>query len=160
MSEYTIGLIACLSLVGLAISAYLYMLGGRSNKWIRRFIASFVITGTVALASHFMGCFSWWILALYPLKCAEFIQGYGVSGTRPKWLKRLTIAGTSLAYGVGLCFILGGSAWYLLTIHLWLGLCTTQFAFKNPVHAAAEEPLVCMLNNLIVVFYPFAVGLS
>jgi len=155
LSEYTVGYIACGSLVGLALAAVFYMAGGRNNKAIRRFGASAVITLTVCLAAFFMGKFSWWLLLLYPIKVLEFLQGYSNRDGKA-WVKRLGIAGTSLISGVVLCLIFGGG-WWLLFPHAWLGLITTQFAFKNPIAAAAEEPLVCMLNNLVVVFYVFVV---
>lgn len=156
MNEYTIGYTACGSIVGLALAAALYMAGGRNNKGIRRFGASFIIMATVVGASLMMGKFSWWLIALYLMKILEFAQGYGVSGNTPKWLKRLIIAATSLMSGVFLCIVFGGG-WMLLPLHLWLGLATTQFSVQNPVHAAAEEPLVCILNNLVVIFYVFIV---
>jgi len=153
MNEYTIGYVACGSIVGLALACLLYMLGGRNNKAIRRFGASAVLTLTVCLAAWAMGKFSWWLLALYPLKCLEFIQGYS-NNEGKGWVKRLGIAFTSVMSGVVLCWILGGG-WWLVLVHAWLSLASTQFALKNPLHAAAEEPLVCAINNLAIVFYPF-----
>jgi len=153
MNEYTIGYIACGSLLGLVVASLLYMLGGRNNKGIRRFGASFIIAATVNLAVYFLGNFSWWMLSLYPLLILQFIQGYSDDEGKG-WVKRLGITATSVITGAILCFILGGG-WWLLVIHLWVSLITTQFSFKNPIMAAAEEPMVCFLNNIAIIFYPF-----
>ena len=155
MSEYTIGHVACGSIVGLALAAWLYMLGGRNNKAIRRFGAPAILTLTVCLAALAMGKFSWWLVGLYPLKVAEFVQGYSNRDARG-WVKRLGIVGTSLLSGIFLCIVFQGG-WFLLFPHAWVGLITITFAFKNPIAAAAEEPLVCVFNNIVTIFYPFVI---
>ena len=154
MSEYNILYIAIGSLAALVVSALLYGLAGRNNKALRRFGTSFVITLQVCVVALLFGKFSFWLLLLYPLKFLEFVQGYSRERGMPGWLKRMFIALTSLVSGAFLCWVFGG-AWWLLIPHAVASLSTIFFSFKNPIAAAAEEPLVCCLNNLVVVFYPF-----
>ncbi len=156
MSEYTIGYIAIGSLLGLVGASLLYMAGGRKNKGIRRFGASFIIALTVCVSSWLMGVFSFFLLFVYPLKYLEFVQGYGDDDLIPKIWKRIGIALTSVFTGAIVCLILGGG-WWLLIPHTVVGLGSVWFAYKNPIYASAEEPLICFLNNLVFIFYPFLV---
>ena len=159
MSEYAIGYVTCLNLVGLALACLFYMLGGRNNKGIRRFGASAIITATVCGSSVFLGVFSWWLLLLYPVKVGEYIQGYSADRGMPAGLKRFLIALTSVVGGV-LCCVVFQAGWWMLFLHTYISMITITFAFKNPLHAAAEEPLVCALNSLVLVFYPLVVGIG
>lgn len=154
MNEYTIGFIACGNLVALAIAAMAYMCGGRKNKWIRRYIGSFIIALAINLTTVYFDKWSAWLLLLYPALILQFSMGYGVSGAMPKWIKRMIISIVSILTGVFLCYILGGGYW-LLIVHAIVGLSTVFFSSKNPIFAAAEEPLICVLNNLLLLFYPF-----
>ncbi len=156
MSEYTIGFIACGNLVALALAATLYMCGGRKDKWIRRYLGSFMIALAINLTAVFFEKWSYWLLLLYPMLILQFSMGYGVSGVMPKWVKRLLISLLSVVTGFFLCCILGGGIW-LLIIHALVAVGTVVFAFKNPIYASAEEPLVCILNNLLLIFYPFII---
>lgn len=156
MSEYTIGYIATGSLIGLAVACLLYMLGGRRHKAIRRFGGSFVIALTVNLASFFMGIYSFWYLLIYPLKIGEFSMGYG-GHSLPRQVQRGLIVATSALCGLIFCLTMGGMAWIVLAIQVIVGAITILFAFKNPIWAAAEEVLVCVLNNGVLIFYPFLV---
>ena len=152
MTEYHIGYIAVGSLVGLAICSLLYMTGGRSNKGIRRFGASFIVALTICLSSFFLCKFSLLLLAIYPFKILEYVQGYSNNNGKG-WIKRLGISLTSIVCCAFLCWIFGN--YWLLIPHAIVSLSTVFFSFKNPIFAAAEEPLVCALNNLVLVFMPF-----
>jgi len=153
MNEYHIGYIAVGSLIGLSITALLYMIGGRNNKGIRRFGASAALTATICASAYFMGCFSWFMILLYPLFIAQFVQGYS-DNSGFGWFKRIMISSTSIAAGIALCFILKGG-WWILAIHSPISIMTAYFALKNPIHAAAEETFVCVINNLAILFYVF-----
>ena len=154
MNEYIIGHTFCGGLVGLALATIFYMRGGRYNKAQRRFIAPAVVMGTVVIQSLILGVFHWALLAIYVFKMLEYIQGYS-NKHGMGWLKRIGIALTSIACGVFLCAVVGAN-WYLLILHVPLSLATVLFAFKNPLPAAAEEPLICMMNNLIIPAYVFS----
>ena len=153
MSEYTIGYLFCGGIVGLAIACLFYMLGGRSNKALRRFIAPAIITATICLIAFARGTFKIALLALYIFKMLEYIQGYS-DRSGFGWIKRIGVAATSMAGGVYLCWIFGGG-WSLLIIHGALSASTVFFSFKNPIAASAEEPLICILNSLMLIAYPF-----
>jgi len=157
MNEYHIGYAAVVGLVGLAAGCLLYMLGGRNNKALRRFVASFILSATVWGNALYMGTFGWLMLLLYPVKILEFVQGYSADHGMPAPLKRLLVVLTSLAGGVLCAYSIGGVAWFVLILHALVGIGTVMFAVKNPFAAAAEEPLVCAMNNLVLMFYPFVI---
>jgi len=154
MNEYAIGFAFCGGLVGIAVACALYMMGGRNNKAIRRFGASFAVMATVVIQSLILGVFHWALLAIYVFKILEYIQGYSnKKGTG--WLKRIGIAATSILCGVFLCAVIGAK-WELLFLHVPISMATVLFGFKNPIPAAAEEPLICIMNNLIIPAYVFS----
>lgn len=155
LSEYFIGYTACGALAGLVAASVFAMLGGRSGKWKRRFIASFIISADVWVSSILMHVFSFWSLLLYPLCFGQFSLGYGETGPIPKPVKRLIVVLTSCLCGLIFCLVFGGNTWWALLLQFIVGSGTVMFAMKNPFHAAAEEALVCFLNNIIVVMYPF-----
>lgn len=157
MNEYSIGFLAIGSLIGLSLGALLYMMGGRKNKGLRRFGASFVIALTVTLTSLVMGVFSYFFLLFWPLGILQFVQGYS-DNSGFGWLKRLGITATSCMGGLVFCLVLGGATWYLLPVQFIVGATTILFSKKNPLFAAAEEPAVCVLNNIVFIFYPFIAG--
>jgi len=156
MTEFSILYIITGSLVGLMVAAFLYGLAGRSktSKGIRRFGSSFILAATVLTSSALMGNFSWWFLLFYPLLILQFIQGYSDNDGKG-WIKRLGITATSCLGGIIFCLVLSGNAWLLLPAQALIGSITVLFAFKNPVYASAEEVMVCLLNNIAFVFYPF-----
>jgi len=154
MNEYHIGYLAIGSLSGLVLASLFYMLGGRNMKSLRRFGGSFFIAATIWAVSILMGKFSFWYLLIYPIKIGEFSLGYG-GHSLPSPIQRVIITATSCLCGLIFCLLYGGVAWILLALQAFVGLSTTLFAFKNPIWAAAEEPLVCFLNNLVLIFYPF-----
>jgi len=78
MNEYTIVYLMFGSLIGLAVGSLFYMLGGRADKWLRRFIGSAIIATTVNVASFFMGVWNIWLIGVYPLLILGFSMGYGV----------------------------------------------------------------------------------
>lgn len=158
MSEFKIMYIAMGSLMGLLLATFFYVLAGRdgTSKGIRRFGASFVIATTVCLSSFFLGVFSFWFLLSFPIKTLEYVQGYS-DNSGFGWLKRLGITLTSCMGGLMFCLVLGGATWWLLPVHFIVGAMTILFSKKNPIFAAAEEPLVCVLNSIVFIFYPFVV---
>lgn len=152
MNEYLMVYVSAGALVGLSLSSLLYSLGGRWNKGIRRFGASFVLALTVNLSSFFLGVWSFWLLALYPLFIIQFIFGYS-DNDGWGWFKRSYIVLWSVLTGVYLAWLTG--SWWLLIPHVLVSSGTILFSMKNPIKAPAEETLVCALNNLIILFYTF-----
>lgn len=160
LTEFNIGYIAFGNLIALAVACLLYQIGGRAgtSKGIRRFGASFVIAAALVCSSFLTGVFSFWFLLSWPLKIAEFCCGYS-NKEGYGWLKRIYIGLISCLCGVIFCLVLGGLSWFVLGLQFLVGVGTVLFAFKNPFQAAAEETLVCVLSNAILLFYPF-VGIA
>ena len=157
MSEIGIGTLASASIVGLALGCFLYMLGGRSGKWKRRFVGSLVIATTVNACSYFMGNWSWHLILVYPALCIGFSLGYGADTLPLKILRRSIFALGVVGAGLVFCFTLGGKAWLVFTPHLGVALWTVFIGIKNTIHAAAEETFICLLLNAGLLIYPFVV---
>lgn len=153
MNEYSIGYLAIGNIVAVAVTCLCYMLGGRANKWIRRYIGSAVLAAAVNVTALLLNTWSAWLLIVWPMTIGMFTRGYSNnSGTG--WIKRICIGIISVLIGCFLCWVFDGG-WWLLIIHGALCAGTVLFSFKNPLPAAAEEPLVCLLNSTMIVFYPF-----
>jgi len=155
MTEFNIGLLASLSIIALAIMCFLYMWGGRSGKWKRRFIAAFIGALTVNLLSLAMELWSPWLLTVFPALSIGFHLGYGSDVFLTKVFKRSICALAICSAGLVCCFIFGGHAWMILPLHIGVGIWSVWLGVKNPVHAAAEETFVCLLLNAGLMMYPF-----
>lgn len=155
MNEYLIGFTAVGSLIGLALGCMFYMMGGRSGKWLRRFIGSLVISTTLWVCALIMGKFNWWILGTYPILALGFSLGYGADIPLMKIIKRAIVASCVVLAGLLCAITYGGSAWMVLILHFGVALWTVFLGVKNPIQAASEEVFVCALLNLGLMMYPF-----
>jgi len=155
MSEIAIGTWAFVSVLSLAVSCWLWMRGGRSNKWIRRYVAGALISTTVIGLCYVFGIYNPWLLALYATTIVGFSMGYGGDTTKEKITRRVTFVVGNLASGLLICFVLGGNAWDILPLHAFVAMGTVWLGVKNPMPAAAEEVFVCMLLNSGLIMYPF-----
>jgi len=155
MSEFGIGTLASLSLVGLATGCFLYMRGGRRQKYMRRFVGSLVIAGTSITMSVLMKRFSPWLFLSYPVIAGGMTLGYGANELFPKILKRSLFAAGVVSAGLVYCFVFGGNAWWVLLPHVGVAAWSICLGVKNPLHAAAEECFICALLNLGLMMYPF-----
>ncbi len=155
MNEYQIGYTACGAVMGLCLACLLYMVGGRANKWIRRFLASGVLTATVCLSAFAMGRFSWWLAGMYLPLTVGFCMGYGGTTLYEKVRRRAACAAMVCSAGLICCFVFGGGAWWVLPIHLGIAAFTVYLGIISKVTAAAEEVFVCMLLNAGLIMYPF-----
>ena len=155
MNEYHIIGWSVLNTLVVLATATLYALGGRSNKWLRRFAAPAVLVGYCAASA------GWIALLSYPLYAAAYSLGYGESSFLAKWLRSklivravtgacYTIAALPIAVAYGVpastfvffATIAAASAWHI-----------TAF---NPLKAAAEEYLVAFSTTFFVPFLRFA----
>ena len=83
-------------------------------------------------------------------------MGYsGGDDVAKKILRRSLYALGVMSSGLLCAFILGGGAWILFAVHIGIGLFSVFLGTKNLLPAAVEEPLICVLLNLILVCYPF-----
>lgn len=157
MNETMIGYMAIGALLGLVAGCLFWMLGGRAKKWRRRIVGSIIIATTTLLGTFLFGLFELSQLLLYLSLFVGFSFGYGGDNLVEKVIRRTTFAVAVVASGVLMSWTIGGNAWFLLILHAFIGAGTIFFAWKNPIHAAAEEVVVCFLLNGILVFYPFVV---
>ncbi len=155
MTEFTIGSIASGSIVGLALGTWLYMWGGRSNKWVRRFIGSLVIATTVNVSAIIMGNWHWVLVLTYPCLIGGFCMGYSGSSLFEKVKRRALFALAVCSAGLVCCFAFGGSAWWVLPIHVGIAAFTIYLGVISKVQAAAEEVFVCLCLNAGLLMYPF-----
>jgi hypothetical protein len=156
MSETMIGLIPAIGSLVMVVGCIFYMLGGRSNKWLRRFIGSLICATAVWLTAYILGVFQWVMLWTYPLTILRFSLGY--CPDNPTWqrvLKRSIIAVSVAANGLIFCFALGGTAWLILPLQVFIALGSVWLGVKNPMPAAAEEFFVCLLLEEGDLMYPF-----
>ena len=158
MSEYTIGWLASLSGVGLVASSTFYWKGGRSKKWLRRWLGSFVMALTIWLVANGMGNFSPWMFLLYPILVLGYSLGYGGVQVGEKLIRRCIYAGTILCSGLLMAILIGGHAWSIFGAHVLMASLTVNMAYFNPVPAASEEYFVSMFLNLALCIYPFIGG--
>lgn len=156
MNETFVGTIPLIGLIILAIGCWFYMLGGRSDKWRRRFIGSLICATAVWIESLIYGVFNFWLLVDYPLVIGQFVLGYGASITYKKVIKRSIVAVTSVASGLIMCIIFSGKAWLLLPIDVIVGVVSIWLGVKNPVPAPVEEFFICLFTRVTKLIYPFA----
>jgi len=155
MTEFGIGSIASGAIVGLAIGCFLYMWGGRQDKWVRRFLGSLVIASSVNVSALLMGNWHWGLIIVYPCLIGGFCMGYGAEDLSVKIGKRALCALAICSAGLVCCIVFGGSAWWLLPLHLFIGLTSIYLGVISKIHAAAEEVFVCLVLNAVLIMYPF-----
>lgn len=156
MSETMIGLIPAVGSLIMIIGCVFYMLGGRSKKWQRRFIGSMICATAVWLEAYILGVFQWIMLWIYPLTILRFSLGYSPDASQwTRIVKRSIIAVSVAANGLIFCFALGGTAWVILPLQVFIALGSVWLGVKNPIPAAAEEFFVCLFLEEGDLMYPF-----
>ena len=155
MSELQTGVLTFVGLIGLSCGCFLYMLGGRSDKWLRRFVASLIITATSVILSTFMGKFSWWLVTIYPILMTGMSLGYGADETWLKVIKRSLFGLAVVSAGLIYCLCFGGNMWWILLIHIGIAVWSVFLGVKSTIHAASEETFICFLLNAGLIMYPF-----
>lgn len=158
MSETWLGTIPLIGTVIVAFGCWLYMLGGRSGKWKRRFFGSLLCATAIWVEALLVGNFSFWMLLAYPLLIASFSLGYGSDFLATKIIKRVLVVAASLTIGIVMCLVLGGAAWWVLPVQVAVGMMSVYLGVRNPVYAAPEEFFVCLLLTECNLMYPFVKG--
>lgn len=154
MNETFLGSIPAIQAIILVIGCFLYMLGGRSGKWKRRFLGSFICATAVWVGLLLMGRFKWATLGLYPLLLGGFSLGYGADVIFIKIVKRGLIVAFLCLSGTLLAWCLGGRAWEILPLQAFIGIGSIYLGVRNPIHAASEEFFVCLLLTECLIMYP------
>lgn len=163
MNEYLLIGMSIVFMTVTTITATLYSVGGRSNKWIRRYAAPLVLVGFCTALAHRIGCPAWWAAGLsYPAYVAAYSLGYGVNSKLTKWLRsallvRLVTASAYMAASVGILAGFGALKPEAFFIASFLVPPVVYFTGKNPLPAAMEEFLVCFLTVFWVPFTAYLV---
>jgi len=142
----------------LILSSFFYSWGGRAGgpgKWIRRYLASFILAATVNVLFVIRGHWSPWFLAIYPCLVLGFVMGYGADSLGMKLLRRSLSAAAILSSGLLIAIVLGGAAWAVFIPHVIVGAGSIYLGTRNPLPAAVEEFMVCMVLNLFLITYAF-----
>ena len=157
MNELTIGIIAFCKLVLVAITALLYMMGGRDGitKGVRRFIAPAILYSGVLGFAFINGSPSIPLISSIAvsmgLLMASYTLGYGASTIGEKIIKRfifgLLVGGSSIA----LAIVSGSYVLFALQVVVSV-IVTVVMGVLNPVEAAEEESIIGFMG---CVFVPF-----
>lgn len=153
MNEYVTMFQATGALTGGVIASLFYSWGGRSGKWRRRFVASFILASTVNIICALRGIWSPWLLAIYFPLMGGFSLGYGADMFHMKFIKRTIYASAVCMAGMICAIVL--NAWAVFIPHVGIAAWSIYMGLKNPIEAAAEETFICMILNLGLLMYPF-----
>lgn len=162
MNEYALIGWAFLDVLVVAVAAALYSVGGRSNKWIRRFVSPAVLVAYCAGIARGDGRPFWWVaLASYPLYAAAYSLGYGVKSKLTKWFSNPVVVRsiTASAYVfacIGIVVAFGAFKVSTLAFCVWMVPLTVFLTTWNPFPAAMEEFLVCFMTTVFVPFFMYA----
>jgi hypothetical protein len=140
------------------IANVLYQLGGISNKWLRRYLASFVLALAANLVGGLIGNWHWQYILMWPCLIGGFSLGYGGDTTTEKIIKR-----TIYALGVLMACVMGlwaasfsGAGITLMIIAAITGLGSVVLGVVNPFTSArVEEFLVCQVLTLFIPFWAY-----
>ena len=157
MNEYYIGWVFTGSLLGLVIASTLYWLGGRNDKIIRRLGSALTLALTVNIASLCMGRWNPYLLIIFPLLFGGFSLGYGADLFWQKVIRRTIYALGVTFSGIIFCLTVSPNCFWILIPHIGIGLFSVYMGVKNPIHAVAEEGMICVALNLGLILYPFIV---
>lgn len=153
MNETALTLLVAWKMAVLSLFVFLYVIGGRRWKAVRRFVASGFLIASVTGISFLTDTFSLWFIVPFTVLIIGLQVGYGGETTSEK-IKRRAFYGFMIGLG-GL--ILGFSTGMILFGICQLVLATTAsvlFGVLNPTTAVDEEALIALF---CVAFWPFMV---
>ena len=143
---------------GLVTGSLFYSLGGRSNKWLRRFIGSAVLAGTVCGIAAWRGIFNPFMLLTFPALILGFSLGYGGNTISVKLRKRALCCLAVCMAGLVMAICIGGNAWMVFPFHFGVAIFSVYLGLINPIAAAAEEFFICLILNTGLMAYAFVGG--
>jgi len=157
MSETTIGILACVGLFICVVDCFLWMWGGRSGNWKRRYIGSTVQSIGLNALSLILGTWVWQYAASFIPEMISRCLGYGGDTTIEKIIRRSVFAAGSLMVGVLLAYGLAfsGKAITLLICQAVAAVVSVILGVRNPLPAAVEEVFVCISLKYINYGYIF-----
>jgi len=155
MSEYAIGYAAVGSIFCLAFMCLFYMLGGRTGKWRRRFIAPLFQEISTNACAWMMRIWNPWLLVTYILVAIGLSFGYGGDTTGSKVFRRSVFCIMNLLAGVLFIAVYGPKMLWIFIPNIGVAAWSIYLGVKNPLFAAAEEVFICALLYLMTQAYPF-----
>ena len=145
------------------ISNVLYSVGGTEmsfggKKWIRRYLASFILALSANLTAVMLSVWDWKLLIMYPLLSAGMSLGYGGDTVGVKVAKRAVFALGVLSacfVGVWYCgFVV--QAWWVFSLAVITGLTSIVLGVVNPFkNAPAEQMIICQVLTMYIPFWAF-----
>lgn len=149
----------------IAVSAILYMLGGTAmsfggQKWIRRFLASFLLAVAVNVTALVIGKWTWQYTLTWPALIFGFSLGYGADRFFTKIVRRSVYALGVISASV---FCLWAINWSIMGIGILicqvvLGGISVFLGVKNPYsNPPVEQAIICLLLTMFIPFWPFVV---
>jgi len=163
MLEFLLGVKGIVALLFVVAACFFYMWGGRDplqpwmGKWLRRFIGSLVLATGANVIALWIACWRWEMLLVYPALCAGFSMGYGGDDFMEKLLRRTVYAAGVVGAGFVMVWAAGwsGNAITVLIVQSICGVGSIVLGIKNPLPAAIEEVMVCIVLTLFIPIYPF-----
>ena len=151
MTESTLMLLLIGKLLLVSAFAWLYALGGRSDKVWRRFVGGVLFPLGVCGIAYLSHSFS----VLMLLACLSYpfalSQGYGGDSLAEKF-KRRSLYGVLLGLA-SLPFFLVTGNWILGVLQIFLAvICSLVLGIVNPTNAVDEEALIASGSVLLVPF--------
>lgn len=151
MSEWTLVWLVPIRLFIIGVFVFLYIIGGRNKKWIRRWLGGGLFGASLIGLSRLTGHFNWWFLTLplaYPIVLS---LGYGGDHFWEKMARR-AIYGLLLG-GIGFFVGILAGTWFMAGFQLALALiANVSLGLKNPVPAVHEEALIAIFSVVCVPF--------
>ena len=148
------------------IANFLYAMGGTDmggsfggQKWLRRFVASSILSTAANGAALYMKDWSWQYLLMYPCLIIGFSLGYGgTDNIGLKILKRTMCALGILTSCVAGLYATGftNSGWIVTGLAGLVGLTSVIMGVKNMWSSAVvEEFLICQVLTLFIPYWAF-----
>ena len=137
------------ALFTLSLFAFLYSLGGRKEKWLRRFLGSTLFCLGCNLIAFQSNIWSIWMLGGFVTYPIALSLGYGGNTTATKLFRR-TLYGLALGLA-SIPFLIHQPSMILfqtllsMSISIWWGI-------KNPTSAVGEEGAIGALSVILIPF--------
>jgi len=138
----------------------LYAMGGTEGfgKWLRRYLASFILAVAANGAAIYLTVWTWQYIFIYPCLIGGFSLGYGANTTWEKILKRGIFAlGVLTACFCGFwatgATILG---WIVVGLAFLTGVTSVVLGVINPFNnAPLEQFIICQVLCLYIPYWAF-----
>lgn len=151
MSELDFVFLVPLRLTAIAGFVFLYVIGGRSKKYIRRFVGGCFLGGILIALSLATGSFKWPLLALPGIYIGALVMGYGGDTFWKKLFRRLLYG---FVFGLAALYIaLWTGHWFLGWLQFFIALIASPFfGLTNKEPAVHEEAMIALSSTAFTVF--------